>query len=77
LRESGLSRVLRFSLRAYLEMRRIQSCLSGCRTGVDDGTADQAPMSPLDRGQFLWDAASIVALSRRATERVFAAFGAR
>jgi alkylation response protein AidB-like acyl-CoA dehydrogenase len=37
---------------------------------------DQAPMSPLDRAQFRWDAAYIVELSRRAIERVFAAFGA-
>ena len=37
---------------------------------------DKAPMSPVDRAQFRWDAAYVVELCRRAVERIFSAAGA-
>jgi alkylation response protein AidB-like acyl-CoA dehydrogenase len=71
---TGMQRRIAESTAEIAEARRLLEniCLRFDVSMVED----QAPMSPLDRAQFRWDAAYIVELSRRAIERVFAASGA-
>lgn len=71
---SGMQRRIAESSAEIAEARRL---LDGICQRFDIAMEeDKAPMSPVDRAQFRWEAAYIVELSRRAIERVFAASGA-
>jgi len=69
---AGMQRRINESSAEIAEARRLLG--SVCQRFDAAMVEDQAPLPPLDRIQFRWDAAYIVELSRRA--RVFAASGA-
>ena len=59
------------------EIREARRLLDGICDRFDVAMKeDKAPMSPVDRAQFRWDAAYVVELCRRAVERIFSAAGA-
>jgi alkylation response protein AidB-like acyl-CoA dehydrogenase len=71
---AGMQRRITESSAEIAEARRLLE--SVCHRFDGALAKDQAPLPPLDRIQYRWDAAYIVELSRRAIERVFAASGA-
>jgi alkylation response protein AidB-like acyl-CoA dehydrogenase len=71
---AGMQRRITESSAEIAEARRLLESI--CQRFDVALAEDQAPLPPLDRIQYRWDAAYIVELSRRAIERVFAASGA-